>query len=206
MNQVFLADVINWVGVAVGVLGAIIIAPSGFSELARQLLAAARRILLRRPKNVTVSAGLASASALAAQGYAHVTMSTDLPDHELVHQLVLRVNELSKQAVNFQQESNRRHDEITREIRRIEAGGQRTEAEIRKLISEAERQNARFNARGLPLIALGIVMTGPTSILAECTPVGWIFVSLGVCSMIYGAWPGRGHLLHRPVGGTAKVG
>jgi hypothetical protein len=123
MNQVFLADVVNWVGVAVGVLGAIVIAPSGFSELLRQLLAAARRILPRRSKNVTASAGLASSSALAGRAHVYVTMSTDLPDHELVHQLVRRVNELSKQAVDIQQESDRRHDEIKREIRRIEVGG-----------------------------------------------------------------------------------
>jgi hypothetical protein len=122
-----------------------------------------------------------------------------------VRQLVLGVNELSKQAVNFQQESDARYDEVKREIGRIETGGQRSEAEIRSLISEAERQNARFNARGLPLIALGIVMTGPTGILAEYAPVGWLFVSLGVFSMIYGVWPWRSRRRHRSAGNATEA-
>jgi hypothetical protein len=37
LNQVFLADVIDWVGVATGVIGAVVAAPSGFRELYRQL-------------------------------------------------------------------------------------------------------------------------------------------------------------------------
>ena len=200
MNQVFLADVINWVGVTVGVLGAVVIAPSGFSELVRQMLDVARRFLPGRPKDVTVSAGLAHATASAGRGYPLGTIGTDLPDRELLLALVRKVNELSTQAVNVQLESDTRYDEIKLEMRRIEAGGQRTDAEVRKLIRQAELQNAQFNARGLPLIALGIVMTGPTGILAECTPVGWIFVALGIFSMIYGVWPWGVQLLNRTLG------
>jgi hypothetical protein len=200
MNQIFLTDVINWVGVAVGVLGAVIVAPSGFSEFARQLLAAARRILPRRTKNVTASANLTVPIKLKARGYGHVTISANVSDHELVHQLMLRVDELGKTMVDVQQEFDRRHDELGREIRQIKVGGQRSEAEIRKLISERELQNAKFNARGLPLIALGIVMTGPTGILAESAPVGWIFVALGICSMLYGVWPWSVQMFHRTEG------
>jgi hypothetical protein len=204
VNKVFLADVINWVGVAVGVLGAVIVAPSGFSELVQQVVAIVRRFFPSKPKHITGS-GTATLGSLRARGYGYVGMPSGLSDHELLNHLAQRVESLSKTLLEVQRQSDDRHDELRREISRIEAGGQRSEAEIRKLIHDTERQNARFNARGLPLIALGTVMTGPAGILAECTPVGWIFVALGVCSMVYGVWPWHAQLLNRAIRRTAEV-
>lgn len=196
MNQILLADVINWVGVAVGLTGAIVVAPSGFSEFARELLASVQRLFPRKPGIITGSLNL-SLPKPSVRAYAHVAMSRDLPQQELLDQLVQRVNDLSAQMSTVQQAFDKQHDELRREIKRIEAGSQRSDAEIRKLMADAELQNAKFNARGLPLIALGIVMTGPTDILAEYAPVGWIFVALGACSVIYGVWPWLPRLFSR---------
>jgi hypothetical protein len=197
MNQVFLTDVINWVGVAVGVLGAIVVAPSGFSEFARKIVTGARRFLPSKPKNVTVSAGTASAFAAAMQGYAHVGMPTGLGDHELLQYLVQRLDELSKTLLDVQKQADDRHRQIKREISRIESSGKRSESEILRMISDSERQSAQFNARGLPLIAAGTVMTGPASILAECVPFGWVCVAGGIGLVIYGVWPWRDRFLRR---------
>lgn len=205
MNQVFLTDVINWVGVAVGVLGAVIVAPSGFSEFVRKIIAGVRRFIPSKPKSVNVSAGAASAFATAMQGYAHVGMPTGLADHELLQYLTKRVDELSRTLLDVQKESDDRHGELKRAISRIEVGGKRSEAEIRKLISDSELQSAQFNARGLPLIAASIVMTGPTGILAECVPFGWACVAGGIGLMIYGVWPWRDRLLHPSASGTAEA-
>lgn len=205
MNQVFLTDVINWVGVTVGVLGAVIVAPSGFSELLRKIVASVRRFLPRKPKNVNVSASVASAFATAMQGYGHVGMSAGLADHELLQHLAQRVDELSRTLLEVQKQSDDRHGELKREISRIEISGKQSETEIRELINANELRNAQFNARGLPLIAAGTVMTGPAGILAECVPFGWACVAGGIGLMIYGVWPWRDRLLRRAAAETAEA-
>jgi hypothetical protein len=68
--------------VAVGVLGAVIVAPSGFSEFVRKIIAGVRRFIPSKPKSINVSAGAASAFATAMQGYAHVGMPTSLAEHD----------------------------------------------------------------------------------------------------------------------------
>jgi hypothetical protein len=199
VNQIFLADVINWVGVTVGVLGAVIVAPSGFSELVQQAIAVARRFLPGKPKHHIVSASLTVPIGFRVEGYGHVGIPPDLPDRELLHLLASRLEELSKTMMDVQRQFNNKHGQLWQEISRIEAGGQQSVSEIRKLLNEAELQAARFNARGLPLIALGTLMTGPASILAECAPFGWVCVALAICLMIYGVWPWIAQLLNHPV-------
>jgi hypothetical protein len=205
VNQVFLTDVINWVGVAVGVLGAVIVAPSGFSELVRKIVAGVRRFLPSKHRNANVFGAAAWASAGAMQAYAHVGMPTGLADHELLQYLTRKVDELSRTLLDVQKLSDDRHGELKREISRIEISRNQSESEIRKLISDSELQSAQFNARGLPLIAAGTVMTGPAGILAECVPFGWICVTGGVGLMVYGVWPWRDRLLCRSTGGTVKA-
>jgi hypothetical protein len=112
---------------------------------------------------------------------------------------------LVRTVLNVQKHSNDRHHELKREISRIEVGGKQAEAEIRRLINESELQSAQFNARGLPLIAAGTVMTGPAGILAECLPFGWACVAGRIGLMIYGVWPWRDRLLRRSAGGTTVV-
>jgi hypothetical protein len=205
VNQVFLTDVINWVGVAVGVLGAVIVAPSGFSELLRKMAAGVRRFLPSKPKSVNISLGTANISMPTLQGYAHVGMPTGLADHELLQYLTQRVDELSRTVLDVQRRFDDRHHELRREISRIEVGGKQAEAEIRRLIRENELQSAQFNARGLPLIAASTAMTGPTGILAECVPFGWVCVAGGIGLMVYGVWPWRARLLRRSASGSAEA-
>jgi hypothetical protein len=204
MNQNFLADVINWVGVTVGVLGAVIVAPSGFSVLIQQVIAAARRFLPSKPQHHTTSASLAIPIRFGVEAYGHVGIPPDLPDHELLYLLASRLDELSKTMLDVQKQFNDKHEQIRNELGRIEAGGQQSAAEIRDLIGQAELQSAQFNARGLPLIALGTLMTGPASILAESDLFGCVLVAVAICLMIYGVRPWLTRLFKHSGDGAAE--
>ena len=53
------------------------------------------------------------------------------------------------------------------------------QAEVAAQRRRDERQTARVNARGLPLIGFGIVMTGIPDGLATWAWVGWLFTAAG---------------------------
>ena len=205
MNQISLADVINWVGVVVGVVGAVVVAPSGFSELLRQMVAGVRRLLPSKPKKHVVTVTRTTIPSFKMRGYAHVGMPEALAEHELLHYLEQRVDELSKTMLDVEKKLDERYIALTQQLWQVELGGRQSEAAVRKLISDAEVQSAQLNARGLPLIAVATVMTSSASMLAECVPFGWVCVGSGISLTTYGVWPWRDRLFHRLLGQTSGV-
>lgn len=106
-----------------------------------------------------------------------------------VPHLVRAVNKLNQDLIKARQDFSTEDDKLRREIAQIERNLQRVDQEIRDLIAAAEYQDARFNARGLPLIGLSVPMTGPANILAENGAVAWSFIGLAVISVIFAVWP-----------------
>jgi hypothetical protein len=51
-------------------------------------------------------------------------------------------------------------------------------------LEEEERQKLRIDARGLPLIGLGILMTGLPGLLTAWAWVGWLFVALATIGVV----------------------
>lgn len=56
--------------------------------------------------------------------------------------------------------------------------------ELRQLIDEKDGQTARMDARGLPLIAVGIALTGIPEFIAEVPPLTWLLVLVGVWALL----------------------
>jgi hypothetical protein len=190
VTQEVMADVINWVGVATGVIGALVVAPSGIPELFRLVGVGARRLLPnRRGQSVVAMAGLAGAGAMVATGVVRIGISDDAPIETQVPQLVRAVNQLRADLDTARQGYSEEDDKLRQEIGRIEQDLRQTDGDIRQLIEAAERQEARFNARGLPLIMWSIPMTGPTNVLAENAGVAWFFISVAGIFVIFGIWP-----------------
>jgi cytochrome c556 len=192
-----MTDLINWVGVGTGVVGALVVAPSGVRELVRQVGAGARRMLPnKRGESVVALAGVASGSATLGIATVRAGISEDAPIASQVAQLVQSVNQLNADLNRARQDFSEEDDKLRQEIGRIEQNLRQTDKDIRQLIDAAERQEARFNARGLPLIALSIPMTGPTNILAENAVVAWSFVVVAALSVIFAIWPWVARALH----------
>lgn len=186
-----LTNVISWVGVATGIVGAIVIAPRGAVELVREAIDSVRRVLLRRkPPRAIGSADLDGASDMSAAPCVITSIDEDAPVEDQVRQLLDAINGLNQALLSAQQQSAKRDAELDSRIDQVVAGLQESDAAIRRQIAAAEHQEARFNARGLPLIGLGILMTGVAGILAEHAWIGWLSVAVAAIFVIFAAvWP-----------------
>jgi hypothetical protein len=201
LNQVFLADAIDWVGVATGVIGAVVVAPSGFQELYRQLSALVpfqarlwlrRWVLRRKPQHHEASVALTLRPLMfSGSGAVFAKVDDNAPIEEQVPQLARAVTLLTAAVTTLAEEAAER-DRQNRE--RAEQATKALGVDVTRVIESikaADRAAARFNARGLPLIAMGTLMTGPNGILAENIVLGWIVVALAIALIVYGIWPWR---------------
>lgn len=54
-------------------------------------------------------------------------------------------------------------------------------AELRRLLDERERQAARIDARGLPVVGFGILLSGvPDELASFLYPFGWLLPIFGI--------------------------
>jgi hypothetical protein len=192
-----LTNLINWVGVSTGVIGALVVAPSGPVELGRKgvelgrlIVAAARRVFWKKPgESVTARAGVATASAAVDTLVVRKQISEDAPIADQVALLAQFIGELREDLIKTRQELGAEVTKLREEIGRVEQSVHQTDKSIRQQITAAERKQADFNARGLPLIALSIVMTGPANLLAEWAWLAWLLIGLAGISVIFATWP-----------------
>lgn len=199
MNRAWLADVINWVGVVTGMVGAFVTGRDGFKELLRwaaclvplKVRVWLRRLLGREPQTQSVSAALAAAPTISLSSLVFGNVDQSASVEEQVPQLARAVSLLTS-AVTFIANDAAERDRKTRELAdRADKELSRLYVELRERMNAADRANAKFNARGLPLVAMGTLMTGPTSILAEWIAFGWFLVAVAIGMLVFGLWPWR---------------
>jgi hypothetical protein len=201
LSHVFLADVIDWVGVAVGVIGAIVVAPDGFKEFLRSLARLPvrlwlwlRRVVLRKPQRHEASLAL-TLPAVTLSGWGTLSggklheVDQSAPIEEQVPQLVLAVTILKATMTKLVDDLAERDRQNRERAEQATEGLSEDIARVIESIKEAGRAAAKFNARGLPLVALGILMTGPNSILAKSIWFGWCLVGAAIALIVYGIWP-----------------
>jgi hypothetical protein len=183
------ADVIRWAGVSVGVFGALIVAPTGVLLVlqdARALVLAVwsairnawDRFILRKKKPapaVYATGGVAAAKATV--GGALVVRHHGAPVDEQLRLLWDEVDRLGGLIRKVDEGSKGRDEAAAAMIGRESDARRRLRAELAARHERDERQSARVNARGLPLIGLGIVMTGIPDGLATWAWVGWLFIA-----------------------------
>lgn len=170
-----LVDLTRWVGTGIAVVGAFVVSPQGTVELwqaiVRWLRARERqaeaivRKLGRRPKSVTIRPAPARGSATggwatvtSANGTAPWTKST--PVDERVEQLWREHSQLRETVNRDRQQLSQQIGGIRAELRRL--GGQVDQGlrQIGDKIEGQKRAAAKVDARSLPVIGLGIVLTG----------------------------------------------
>lgn len=186
----------RWVGVTIALIGSVVVAPSGTALLwrtatqwitrrTRQMWVQVGRVvpfLHRQPHNVSLSAeGTTSVTGTVT---ATVTAAPWDPAAPLQDQISLlhRHIELAEARLDFV--SDQQGQEIRARERQV-AELERTLREditvLHRLVEEKDQEGARIDARGLPVIGFGIVLSGiPDELAAIPFGLGWIFPLAGL--------------------------
>jgi hypothetical protein len=141
-----LTNLINWVGVGTGLVGALVVAPSGPVELARMggdllrlIAAAARRVLPRnRGESVFALAGVATASASVDTLVVRKEVSDHGPIADQVARLIQAVNQLNEDLNKTQQDYRAEDGKLREAIGRVEQGVQQADDDIRQKMTAAD--------------------------------------------------------------------
>lgn len=187
----FLSDVNEWlpdvnrvVGVFIALFGAFVVAPAG-SKVLRESFRQRFRALFSRggeniPGSVTGSGGLSAGVAFlgSARGRAWDDPGAAVEERiETLHRYIAEIEgqlDAVNQRLGKEVSSRERAQAEFKEL--LETGM----AELRRLLDDRERQSAHIDARALPVIATGIVLSGVPDLLAlPPYGIGWVFPILG---------------------------
>ncbi|MBA3252082.1 MAG: hypothetical protein H0T66_17670 [Geodermatophilaceae bacterium] len=192
-----LTEVNRWVGVAVALVGAVVVAPEGTRLLLRSIWAWIRRRgqeirgqlarflpFLRR--SMDVRAGAASGNLTA--GAALVTTWGSVLDwrpgatvEERLEALREWVNGIKKRVGEIAQLQTQETANREQAIDELRADLSAQIADLRWTLDEQQDQAARIDARGLPVIGWGILLSGIPDRLAQIPfMIGWVFPIVGV--------------------------
>jgi hypothetical protein len=170
-----LANINRWVGVSIALVGAVAVAPGGTKLLLEstwrwlrrrgdQVRSQLARVLPFLRRDVTVHAVSATASvsagtSLAGTATGRVWEPNSSVDERLealrkhITEVEGRLNQLN-QAVRTEASNSQRV------LAELEATLRAEIIEIRRLLAEEERESALIDARGLPVVAFGILLSG----------------------------------------------
>jgi hypothetical protein len=205
LSQSVLAEVNRWVGVLIAVFGTVVVSPSGARLLwgsatgwLRKRQSQARGQLarflpfLRRHGQVHVTDAAAAADLLAVStltatgGVWPENASVDDRIEALRQHIADVEQQLNQVAQRLGEEASTRE----RAVAELQSALQHETAQLRRLLEEQERQSARIDARGLPVIAAGIFLSGVPDELASIPHgIGWLFPVLGVGFAVAAAVP-----------------
>ncbi len=203
MNSLcFLSDLNRWVGVATAVVGSVVVAPSGTILLWRsttdwlrqrkhQLRDRLARFLPFLRRDVTIHARSATDAASAFDSVTATVSARawhpDAPVDERIEALRQHITEVEG-----------RVNEVTRKVREETASREQVAAdlkrtlkektvELRRLGEEKERESAQIDARALPVVGFGILLSGiPDEIASIPFGLGWVFPILGAGAAVTG--------------------
>jgi hypothetical protein len=169
---VVLIGVVRFVGIGVALLGAFVTAPAGSQRLARDLLNTARRVgrtILRHLPwyHHSVSVHVPSIHGTAAMGLPTVTISAsasvwspNAPVAEQIERLRLRTDRLATELERLRDDHRKEVQDLRQQIEALQADHEHALAALRAELEGRERLAAQIDATGLPLIGLGIVLSG----------------------------------------------
>ncbi len=204
-----LSDVNRWVGVAIAGIGTVIVSPDGArllwgsaTEWMRQREAQVRGRLarflpfLRRPQTIHPESGGSTASVsvatVTASGRAwHPTAPVD-ERIEALRRHITEVEGRLNDVIGQLREETASRERVVAELERTMKA---ETAELRLLLDEQERQTALIDARGLPVVGFGILLSGVPDELASIPyGVGWLLPLVGSVVAVRVAmhsWRGR---------------
>jgi hypothetical protein len=178
------------------VLGAILVAPSGAGLLWRSANQSLRKgqgrvrgllarflPFLRRHMQVHVTDAAAGADLV---GVATLTATGavwpgDAPMPEQIEALRRRVAEMEEQLQRLAQQLREEVSLREQAVVELQSALQQGRTRLEGLLEVRERQSARIDARGLPVIAAGIVLSsGPDELASIPYGIGLVFTILGI--------------------------
>jgi hypothetical protein len=165
------ADWIRWIGVITALVGSVVAAPSGGLLIVRQAAAAVRtglrwlaehlpfrRYVVAAPSTVHGQAGIRMGFNVKAEGFVGPGPAT--PTAEQLQMLWKEISRLYEKVNQVSQEAQQRHSDLANMLESAAAELQSAHQAMSRQWEEEKRHAVQIDARGLPLIGLGILMTG----------------------------------------------
>lgn len=192
---IFLADRdllelwLKWTGVGLALLGTIVTSPAGFKMLQRKILtklAAVWRFVCKfwpfrsqRPtmKEIHLTANFTADANLSA------VVSSYSPGgsvEERLRQLKDHLDDLEVRTRDSLNQTQRQISDHSREIQRIDQAIAALGIDVTGRFHDLERTASRIQAEGLPVIAIGIFLSGVPAELATVPALGWTVWALGL--------------------------
>ncbi|MEV0382869.1 hypothetical protein [Nonomuraea sp. NPDC050643] len=189
-DDAYLSGINKWVGVIIAMVGAMIAAPDGTKMVIRAPAARARGLINRwrapatQSRSVSVSA-TATLGALTATATARSWKPGDPVDDRIealrAHISVLE-GHLNQTARAVDEEKSAREAAISELGNELRVGLD----ELHKLLEQKDRQLARVDARALPLIGFGIVLSGvPEELAGFLGSLGLLLPVAGFAWMVW---------------------
>jgi hypothetical protein len=191
-----LVEVVRYVGVGTGLVGAFVTAPSETRLLLKDGLSAlttVRRFVLRHVpwyhRSATVH--VSSIDGGVAFGGAHVAIhaegwvwAPDGPVADQIDALRRRTDSLRESITQVRTEHSRRIDDVSTRLDASDAEHRAAITSLRRLHDEREKRGARIDAAGLPLIGLSIVLSGLPDQAVRQAPVSAILLAITAAALI----------------------
>lgn len=192
-----LTEVNRWVGVIIAVVGAVVVAPEGAGELRKDVWvwlrqrgqrvrgALTRFLPFLQQSGHTVAHPTGIASSMSAgrpvlAGHGQV-WDPSAPVEEQIKALRQYITEIRKQLEGVTTRLGQETSDREQSTADLEAQLEARIRELRRLLDEREYQSARIDARGLPVIAFGIVLSGLPDRLAQIPfYLGWALPIAGI--------------------------
>ncbi|MFA1544027.1 hypothetical protein [Actinomadura monticuli] len=183
LDTAFLTWVNKGTGVAVALIGALVVSPDGTRWFVRWTW---RRATFWRREHHSGSATLRGTGTMSAAGYMIPVRSwpEDLPTKEQLKRIrgwltdvEHKVGKLGVDLAKHERDTKKALEEVTR---KHEAGFQ----ELRSLIRQMEASEARVDGRALPVIGWGILLSGIPELLAKSATATYSLCVIGVVATI----------------------
>ncbi|MDN4611461.1 hypothetical protein [Arthrobacter burdickii] len=195
-----LEPIIKWTGVLVGLAGAILASPDGSRQFVRASWRWVRSLFGPRSPSVESATGQASGG-VRTEGTAygvkpwdeHTTLKTR------IDMLLTRIEQLEGTLVQVKAELGNRIDSLGAQISELTSALDQAKQELHRRIDTNEKRAAEIDAFGLPVIGLGIFLSGVPDELAAAPWVGvpLTIVSIAAAIVVFalgikrGAWSGK---------------
>jgi hypothetical protein len=199
------ADFIRWIGVATGILGALVVALAALDLLWFQTRQLPRRVddLLCRlyggpepARVVGVSAMAMAGMSISAEGT--VSPPADAPLDVLVRHLMQEMDALRDRVRKQERKQQADHDGLSERVNKIDIDTRASLQALAARTEEERHQDIRLAARALPLIILGIILTSVPDGLAAVGWLGWALAGIsGVLALWLGVWTAGAWLWRR---------
>ena len=186
----------RWVGVLIAIVGSVVVAPSGTALLwhtaadwtirrRQQLRAQVARVVpfLRRPPR-SVSASVKATIGMTGTVTAIVAaapLDPAAPLEEQIAVLYRHIQLLEARLTLFSDQQSQENRNREKQVTELQKSLLDDIGELRRLVEEKDHEGARIDARGLPVIGFGILLSGVPDELASIPwGLGWIFPIVGL--------------------------